>query len=543
MTPDIPPESLKLPSRLLKSFKRQTVAQAAILLTVISTISKPLGLLREMVIADRFGATALTDAFVVSQNLPTIFGGLIAAALISALIPVFIRTKEQKGELQAWMLASRVFTLLSVVLLLSCLLLYLFAGPVVNFMTPGLEQYRFELTVYLTRFMIPLVFFGTLLGLFTAILNAYQHFLLPAAASLLNNVFMIGAVLLLASRLSIVSLIIGSLGAILVQFFLVSGALLRRKPYLRFNFRWRDPDLARVFKILIPIVIGGSAGVINMIVDRTVASFLPVASISALNYASRLMGIPQAMFIGNLATAVYPTLSLHVARNEWNAFRQKLGKGLYALWYIILPSTAGLVFLAQPLIGAIYQHGAFTAEATSLTAATLLYYALGLFAHAGNSLLSNAFVSLGDTFTPMMLGFLAVGVNVNLNFSFGGQLGAPGLALATSCAALVNFLAMLYFLQKRMGKGILKEHWWGLIKSLAASLLMGGACFLLWGGVERFIAPQGFWLRLILTAAVVIFGVFFYAGLSFLFRISEVQRYWNYLRRILEKVHLRKRLG
>ena len=519
------------------------MAQAAILLTIISTISKPLGLLREMVIADRFGATALTDAFVVSQNLPTIFGGLIAAALISALIPVFIRTKEQKGELQAWMLASRVFTLLSVVLLLSCLLLYLFAAPVVNFMTPGLEQYRFELTVYLTRFMIPLVFFGTLLGLFTAILNAYQHFLLPAAATLLNNVFMIGAVLLLASRLSIASLIIGSLGAILVQFFLVSGALLRRKLYLRFNFRWRDPDSARVFKILIPIVIGGSAGVINMIVDRTVASFLPISSISALNYAAKLMGIPQAMFIGNLATAVYPTLSLHVARNEWDAFRQKLGKGLYALWYIILPSTAGLAFLAQPLIGAVYQHGAFTAEATSLTAVTLLYYALGLFAHAGNSLLSNAFVSLGDTFTPMMLGFLAVGVNVNLNLALGYPLGAPGLALATSGAAMVNFLLMLYFLERRIGTGIMRGYWWGVIKSLAASLLMGGACFLLWEGVERFISPQDFWLRLTLTAAVVLCGLFIYAGLSFLFKISEVQRYWNYLRRVLEKAHLCKRPG
>ncbi len=543
MAPESLPESSRLSARFLEYFKRQTVAQAAIILTIISAISKPLGLLREMVIADKFGATALTDAFVVSQNLPTIFGGLIAGALISAFIPVFIRTKEQKGELQAWVLASRVFTILSFTLLLSCLLLYLFAGPVVNFMTPGLEQYRFELTVYLTRFMIPLILFGTLLGLFTAILNAYQHFLLPAATTLLNNVFMIGAVLLLASRLSIASLIIGSLGAVLVQFSIVSGVLLGRKPYLRFNFRWRDPDLTRVFKILIPIVVGGSAGVINMIVDRTVASFLPVASISALNYASRLMGIPQAMFIGNLATAVYPALSLHVARNEWDSFRQKLGKGLYALWYIILPSTAGLAFLARPLIGAIYQHGAFTAGATALTATTLLYYSLGLFAHAGNSLLSNAFVSLGDTFTPMMLGFLAVGVNVNLNLALGWPLGAPGLALATSCAALVNFLLMLHFLERRIGAGIMREHWWGVIKSLVASLLMGGACFLLWEGVERFVAPQGFWLRLVLTAAVVLCGVLIYAGLSFLFKISEVQRYWNYVRRIFEKVHLCKRPG
>jgi len=144
------------------------------------------------------------------------------------------------------------------------------------------------------------------LGLFTAILNAYRHFLLPALASLLNNVFLIAGVVLLASRLGVVSLIIGSLVAIFAQFLIVGAGLLSQKPYLRLNWRFRDPDLATVFKMMGPVLIGSSAGFLNLLVDRAIASGLATSSISALNYASKIMGIPQGVFIANVARRSSP---------------------------------------------------------------------------------------------------------------------------------------------------------------------------------------------------------------------------------------------
>jgi putative peptidoglycan lipid II flippase len=522
--------------------RQQTAAQAAVLLTLLNTISKPLGLLREMVIANRFGATAAKDAFVVSQNLPTIFGSVIASALVAAFIPTFISVREQEGEAMAWSLLSRVFTLLAVIMGAVCALMWFFASPAITFMAPGLNEEVHALATQLSRYMIPMILISTFLGLFTAVLNAYRHFLLPRLAEQLNNIFLIAAVLLLTSRLGIASLIVGSLGAAFIQLVLVGGVLLTRKPFLRLSFGWRDRHLRQVFRLMLPMVIGGSVGVLNLIIDRTVASFLPVSSISALDYASKIMAIPAGMFIGNLATALYPTLALHWARHDAQSFRASLGKGLSAIWYIILPSTAGLVFLCQPIVSVVFQTGAFTAEATVLTASVLLYYALGLFALAGAALLSNAFIILGDAATPTWLGIAALLGNINLNLFLAGPagMGAPGLALATSIVGTLNFLALLYFLQKRIGRGVFRGLVRPVAKVIAASLLMGVGAWGLWTVLAVIFHPSSYWARLALAMVVVLAAVALYAGLSMLFKIDEFQRYRGYLERFLARLRRRR---
>lgn len=523
-------------SGVLSFFKRQTAAQAALLLTIISILSKPLGLLREIVIADFFGASKVTDAFFVSQILPNVFGTIIAGALISAFIPVFIRVRETEGEGEAWSLTSKVFSLLTLVLILICLLIYFFAGPVTRVMAPGFGPSEQKLASWLLKFMIPTVFLGTLLGLFTAVLNSYQHFLLPAAAALLNNIFLISAVILLAAKSGIVSLIIGSIGAVACQFCIVGGGLFFKKPFLRLSFKWRDPNLSMVFKMVIPIVVGSSAGLINLMVDRAIASGLPEASISALNYSSKIMGIPQGMFIANVATAIFPTLSLQVAKNALGDFKRSLSRSLLALWYIILPSTAGLVFLSNPIIATIYQHGAFTAEDTLLTSGTLIFYSLGLFAHGGNSLLGNAFVSLRDTITPMKMGFLVVAVNIILNLLFSKLMGASGIALATSISAFLNFTLLFLLLNKKVGRGVLQGSLGEISKMTSASLIMGFSVYFLWKGAILWLNPQNFWFKLVLLALVCGFGVVEYAFLSWVLRIDEVNRYLGYLKRGREKI-------
>lgn len=523
-------------AKILSFFKKQTAAQAALLLAIISIISKPLGLLREIVVADFFGASKVTDAFFISQILPSVFGTIIAGAIISAFIPIFIRVKEQSGEKDAWALTSKMFSLLTLLLILVCLLMFFFAGPVTRILAPGFGPSEQELASWLVKYMIPLVFLGTLLGLFTAVLNAYQHFILPAAASLLNNIFLILAIALLSSRFGIVSLIIGSLGAVIFQFLIVGGGLFFRKPYLKANLNWRDPNLSLVFKMVIPIVIGSSAGLLNLLVDRAIASGLPEASISALNYSSRIMGIPQGMFIANVATAIYPTLSLQVARNALGDFKRSLSHGLQALWFIILPSTVGLVFLSRPIIEAIYQHGAFTSEDTLLTTGTLIFYSLGLFAHGGNALLSNAFISLRDTVTPMKLGFLVVAVNIVLNLALSKVMGASGIALATSLAAFLNFFLLLVLLRRKIGKGILEGSLKDLLKMTTAALLMGVCVYFLWQGLISSLGPLNFWLKLLLLLGVCGLGMLVYALLSWIMGISELNRYLNYLKGALSRL-------
>ncbi len=170
-----------------------------------------------------------------------------------------------------------------------------------------------------------------------------------------------------------------------------------------------------------------------------------------------------------------------------------------------------------------------------MTASVLLFYALGLFASAGAGLLSNAFVILGDAATPTWLGISALLANINLNLLLAGPLGlgAPGLALATSIVGTLNFLALLYFLQKRIGAGVFRGLVQPVAKVALASLIMGGASWGLWQIVSILLHPDGYWLRLVLVLAVVLVAVVLYAGLSVLLKIEEFQRYKRYLDRVV----------
>ena len=515
---------------------RQTVAQAAILLTILSLSSKPVGMLREFVTARYFGATAAKDAFIIANNVPAIFG-LLIGAFMGAFLPAFVRLREQRGETEAWRFASKVFTFLFLLVVLSSVAMFLLAGPSVSLLAGGLDPERHDLATLLTQYLVPILFMNAFLGFFSSILNSYRHFLLQSVAAFLANFILLGTVILFAPRWGIPALIAGSIGQILFQLLVVGGGLWRRKPYLRLDFHWRDPSLYRIIRLAIPLAIGGFIGLINLLVDRTIGSYLPIGSISTLDYAQRILTIPL-MLIGNLTAALYPSLAISWAQREGQQFRLSLGRGLSSIWFIIIPSTAGLIFLGKPLISILLQTGAFTAEDTSLTAAILLYYALGLFAAAGSGILSNTFVILGDTLTPMIAGTIAIGINIGLNilFALAWGMGAPGLALATTISGTLNFCALLLLLQKKVSAGIFGGLWLPVGKTLLASGIMGTACYFLWWALEGIWHPTQYGPRLGLVLLVVLIGISLYTLLSWLLRIPEFDRYRGYLLRGIGKL-------
>jgi putative peptidoglycan lipid II flippase len=516
--------------------RTQTAVQASFLLVLINASIKVFSLIKEMVFANQFGATALTDAFNSALILPNFFGTMIAGALVSAFIPIFIKVHEQDGEQPAWRLTSQVFTILLVIAAGVSLLLLLFAYPVSRLIAPGFSPDQLNEMVRLSRFLLPFIFFSIMLSLFSAIMYSYQHFLLPAVTNLLNPLAGIACIILLTSRLSIASAVVGTVVGIGLQLMLIAGILLQRKPFLRLSFHWRGPDLGMVFRMMLPLLIGGSVSMINMYMDRIIASFLPISSISALNYATKVISIPQSLFIGSVLTAMYPTLALWAARKNMAQFKQSLSRGLSALWFIVIPSIVGLITLGKPVISAVYQHGAFTAENTALTASVLLFYSFGLFAQAGGWLFSNAFVTMQDTVTPVLLGLVAIGLNINLALLLAPHMGANGLALATSIASFVNFLMLFFFLGRRIGFSGFRSLWALLGKTVLASGLMGVCVFFLWQGIELWFNPTGYWIRLFFAGLAVLIGTALFVLFSYLLRISELERYLGFARSAWGKV-------
>ncbi len=299
------------------------------------------------------------------------------------------------------------------------------------------------------------ILFGTS-GVVMGVLNARQHFFLPALAPSLVNLSLIGAASLLASRMGIRALALGyAVGAALHLAVQLPGLARVRARYTPLLIR--HPGVREVAWLMAPRVLGLAAVQVNFLVNTNIASRLGEGAVSALNYAWLLMLLPQGVFAQGVATAAFPTFADQAARGDREGMRHTLAGTLRAVLFVILPAAVGLILLRRPVVALLFERGAFQAASTEAVAWALAFYALGLVGHAGVEILARAFYALHDTWTPVWVGILAMGLNVLFSltlpaaFTAGGMAPHGGLALANSVATLLEMVGLLLLLRPRLG--------------------------------------------------------------------------------------------
>ncbi len=435
--------------------------RSAGLIALAVMCSRILGLARELILARLFGAGFAMDAFVSAFRVPNLLRDLFAeGALSTAFVTTFSKKIKTEGDEAAWALANKVATMATVVLSVLTLAGIVFAPQLVGILAGGggFSAEKIELTVYLTRLMFPFILLVSLAALAMGMLNSRNVFGPPAMASSFFNLGSIfgGTVLgwwldphfgtRALTGLAFGTLIGGAL-QLVVQFPALAKVGFRFRP----DFLWRDEGVRSVLRLMGPAVIAASAVQVNVMVNSRFATSLPMdGPVSWLNCAFRLMQLPLGMFGVAIGTLTLPAISRSAAAGNAVEFRTILARGMRLAFVLTVPSTVGLILLAQPIISLLYEHGKFTALATHETAAALQYYALGLIAYSGIKVLAPAFYAIDKRRTPMMVSFGAIGLNLLLNwlFTFKLNMGHRGLALSTGCVAMMNFLA-LYLLMRR----------------------------------------------------------------------------------------------
>jgi len=442
------------------------------------------------------------------------------------------------GETEAWRLASSVINIILIVLVAGACLAAMSASFLVPVVAPGLEEQK--TAIHLMRVMSPLIISIGLIGLSTAIINAYEHFVFPAFAGLLSNVSIISIVLLLANRLDIASLALGTVVGSLLHLLIQSIVLIRQeKIYLRI-VDFSHPGVKRIFLLLLPLFIGLSVGQINLLVDRVMASGLVEGSISALNFAVRVMELPLAIFGVAVGVAIFPILAQQVVRNELGMLRETFSWGLRMVWFVTIPATLGLIVLREPLIRLLFERGAFDQIATQMTATALLFYSLSIFSNAALVVITRTYFSLQDTITPAKIGVVAVLVNIVLNLILLRYFAHGGLALATSIAAAVNLLLLMVYLRKKLGQLDGKRILFSAFKISFASLVMGVTCQLVLNLSNIYFehAP-GLLNQIIQVGGIAVLGTLVYLTISVLIKSEELIRMseMRYFQRLgLEKI-------
>ncbi len=456
-------------------------------ISLATQASRVLGLIRDMLMASYFGTGIYASAFIAAFRIPNLFRRLLGEGALSAsFIPVFTDYLHKKNREEAWQLALTIFNLL-LLILMGITLLGIFGAPfIARIIVPGFAPNpdKVELTARLLRILFPYLLFIGLAALAMSILNSFKHFAFPALAPMVLNLSMIISLLFFVKSQSLrgiqilsLSVLVGGLGQLLIQV----PALLRKGMPVRLMTVFRHPEVKKIILLMGPAALGLAVYQINIVVDTVFGSYESIVgegAIAALYYGNRLMQYPLAIFGIAMATAVFPTMADQVSQGKIDELKKTLPFALKLVFFLIIPSSVGLIVLGKPIVSLLFEWNAFGVKSTQDTVTALSYYSLGLFAYAGVHITSRAFYSLQDTKTPVKIACLTMLINIVLNLLLMRPLRLGGLALATSLSAGINFFLLLYVLNKRVGGIEGKIILTSLGRVILASLFMGFIIYL-----------------------------------------------------------------
>jgi putative peptidoglycan lipid II flippase len=469
------------------TIEERTIARAAGVVMAGFVLSNLTGLAKWVLVSRAFGTSAQLDAFNAANRLPELlFSVMAGGALASAFVPTFTGLLTRKDRPGAWRLASAIANLVFLAMSAAAALAWLAAPWLVpHILAPGFAPEETSLTVSLLRILLlSAVIFG-LSGLLMGILNAHQHFLLPALAPTFLWLGWIVGVLFFAPRTGIFGLAWGVVLGAAMHLVVQLPALRGRGGRYHLTLDLANPAVRQVGRLMAPRLVGQGVVQINFLVNVILASSMAEGSLTSINYAFFIMLMPQAIIAQAIAIAALPTFSAQAASGALDRMRTSLAATLRGVFFLALPASLGLMLLRRPIVAMLFQHGAFDVQSTDLVAWPLLWFAAGLVGHSLVEIVARAFYALQDTKTPVLLGAGAMSINVALSLALAAAFRrwglAPhgGLALANSIATALEATGLLLLMRRRLHGLAFERMHRGLLAACGASGTMAAA-LLLW---------------------------------------------------------------
>ncbi len=421
-------------------------------------LSRITGFLRDMVLAACLGAGSVADAFFVAFKLPNLFRSLFAeGAFTSAFVPLLSHKMVSEGEERAEEFASKSISVLIFFLGIFTLIIEFFMPELVILMAPGFikDPEKLQLTIDLSRITFPFLLLISVVSFQSGILNALNRFAAPAAAPVILNLFMTGAVFVYfpfvtspAHNISLSVPIAGIIEIIWLGWFLKKAGV-RLKACFNILSLCRSPEIKTLFRRIAPGIVGAGIYQINMMVDTIIVSLVGTGAISWLYYANRLQQLPLGVIGAAISVALLPVLSKHIKSDNKNEARRVQNNAVEYGALFAIPAAFGLIALAEPIVNILFQHGNFGAKETTMTARAVIAYSAGLPAYVLVKALTPNFFARGDTKTPVKYSAVVFSVNIILSLLLMKPFGHVGVAAATSLAAFVSLGQYIFGLNKR----------------------------------------------------------------------------------------------
>lgn len=502
---------------------KRGLMQSTALVSFNTMLSRILGFLRDVIIAQLFGASAGSDAFFVSFKLPNFMRGLFAeGSFAQAFVPVLSEYQSQHSPSAAKDFIDRMAGSLLAVLLPLTVIVTAISPVFIYIVAPGFahDPHRFALATHMLRITFPYLLLISLTALCGSILNTYGNYGVPAFTPVWLNVSLISCAWLLAPYLSIsvYALAWGVLLAGVIQLLFQLPFLIKRGLLPLPKPSFSHPGVKRVLKLMVPALFGVSVSQLNLLLGTVFASLLQVGSVSWLYYADRLMNFPLGVFGVAISTVVLPYLSRNAASDDQQSYQGTLHWGLRMLLIIGAPATVSLIVFSGPLIATLFYYQAFDMHDVVMTQQSLIAYALGVQAFMLVKVLASAFYAKQNIRTPVKVAIIATVTNMLFNALLIGPLLHVGLALASSISAWVNALLLLGLLWKRQIYNFDKQMPKFIVRLLLANVIMGAYLYWVGGYLAMWTHHDGLWrlghvLWAFTTAGLIYGGVLLLSGM------------------------------
>jgi putative peptidoglycan lipid II flippase len=383
------------------------------------------------------------------------------------------------------------------------------------------------LTAGLSQVLFPIVVLLGLNGLVVGVLNAYDHFSIPAIAPLVWNVVIIGALLALQplfdARHEIYAYAIGVLVGTIVQFAMALPVLRRIGFPLRISFSWRDPRIRQVLTLMLPVTIALGLININLLINSTLGTLVSEGAPRAIDAAFRIYMLPQGMFSVAVATVLFPQLSRLAARHDIPGLRRWSGDGLRQIFLLLIPCAAATLALATPITRLVYERGEFGAAATADVSSALFWFSFSLPFAGANLLLTRTFFSLQRPWVPTALSGATLVINAAVSLALYKPFGIAGIVVGTAVASAVMTIAQAYYLRRELRGLEVARTLKALAGMFVAAAALGGAAFGVWWLLDDALG-RALLGQIVSVGAGLAAGFLVYAGLLLVFRVPEAEQ-------------------
>lgn len=458
-----------------KGKKASGILTTAAVIGISVILSKALGLLRDILIAAKWGTGAAAVAYDTASRIPIIlFDLVIGGAVSTSLIPVLKEVTIKRDRYEAERFSSSYISLIAFICTVIAVIGIVFAEELMSVMAPGVTNEAKKLAVHLTRIMFPSIIFTGIAFSFTGILQSMGEFRVPSLISIVSNSVAVLYLYTLSDTFGITGLAVGMLIGWASQAIIQLPKLYSLGWKYRIGFSINNPYVKKAAKNAVPILLGTWTQPICSLINTRFASGINGGSaITALGYANRLYAIASGIFVFVCTNLIFPNLAEAVASGNRKSEEQMIIKAAKAVVFITAPLSAGIVVLAPSVISVIYERGVFTPHDTSLTATALVGYSIGMVFFGINEISVKAFFAEGNTKVPMISSILSMAFNIAAVPIFAKKLGIGGIALASSVATAMNF-AINFTVTRRNHKGLFRRHdAVDIVKSVGSAVIMG----------------------------------------------------------------------